>query len=257
LRAEAHHARIGPFYFPPFAVAASVEARVEHAASVGGGIQQRNEDSPVSRIYLPGNASKARLREAERARRNRAEIVRDSTCSSEKQTAAARTAAADRSAPAVAASAPDLSALMDPYVRIQQALNLGMVDGVRERPREIAAQAKALGPDAEAIRLAAMAIAAVRSAFGTLGDALIAYAKERHAPLGAGVKVAYCPMVRKYWLQRGETIQNPYYGQQMSDCGRFVADLPSVGQPATSGTTTRSQQGQQGRSQARADKSVR
>jgi len=134
-------------------------------------------------------------------------------------------------------------------VRIQQALNLGMVDGVRERPREIAAQAKALGPDAEAIRLAAtaidrpLAIAAVRSAFGTLGDALIAYAKERHAPLGAGVKVAYCPMVRTYWLQRGETIQNPYYGQQMSDCGRFVADLPSVGQPATSGTTTRSQQG--------------
>ena len=35
-------------------------------------------------------------------------------------------------------------------------------------------------------------------------------------------------MLRKYWLQRGETIQNPFYGQAMSDCGRFVADLPSV-----------------------------
>ncbi len=31
----------------------------------------------MSRIYLPGNASKARLREAEHARRNRAEIVRE------------------------------------------------------------------------------------------------------------------------------------------------------------------------------------
>ena len=31
----------------------------------------------MSRIYLPGNASNARLREAERARRNRAEIVRE------------------------------------------------------------------------------------------------------------------------------------------------------------------------------------
>ena len=184
----------------------------------------------------------------------------------------AKTAAAHRptavpkagaNAGAAAAPAMDLSALMDPYVRIQRALNLGTVDGIRERAREIATQAKALGPDAEAIRRAAtaidrpLAIAAVRTAFGTLGDAVIAYAKDRHASLGDGVKVAYCPMVRKYWLQRGETIQNPYYGQQMSDCGRFVADLPSVGQPATSGTTTPSQQGQQGRSQARTDKSVR
>src|SRR2546423_8971004 len=31
----------------------------------------------MSRIYLPWNASKARLREAENARRNRAEIVRE------------------------------------------------------------------------------------------------------------------------------------------------------------------------------------
>ncbi len=179
------------------------------------------------------------------------------------KTVAAHPAAADKSRSATAAPAADLSAVMDPYVRIQQALNLGKLDGIRERAREVAAQAKALGPDAEAIRLAAtaidrpLAIAAVRTAFGTLGDALIAYAKERHAPFGAGVKVAYCPMVRKYWLQRGETIQNPYYGQQMSDCGRFAADLPSVGQPATSGTTTRSQQGQQGRSQAPADKPAR
>jgi len=172
-------------------------------------------------------------------------------------------AAADTRTGAAAAPAADLSAVLDPYVRIQQALNLGKVDGIRERAREIAAQAKALGPDAEAIRLAAtaidrpLAIAAVRTAFGTLGDALIAYAKERHAPLGAGVKVAYCPMVRKYWLQRGETIQNPYYGQTMSDCGRFVTDLPTVSQPPGSGTAARSQQGQQGRSQARADKPAR
>ena len=40
-----------------------------------------------------------------------------------------------------------------------------------------------------------------------------------------GVKVAYCPMLRKYWLQRGDKIQNPYYGQSMSDCGRFT-DAP-------------------------------
>jgi hypothetical protein len=36
------------------------------------------------------------------------------------------------------------------------------------------------------------------------------------------VKVAYCPMARKSWLQKSGTIQNPYYGTAMSDCGRFV-----------------------------------
>ena len=143
---------------------------------------------------------------------------------------------------------------------MQRALNLGTVDGIREQAREVAAHAKALGQDAEAIRVAAMsldrplAIAAVRSAFGTLGDAIIAFAQQRHAPLGGDVKVAYCPMVRKYWLQRGETIQNPYYGQSMSDCGRFVTDLPSVPQPVAPGTARRSETA---RAQARTDKSAR
>jgi len=38
--------------------------------------------------------------------------------------------------------------------------------------------------------------------------------------------VAYCPMVQKYWLQKGDTIQNPFYGKQMSDCGRIATTLP-------------------------------
>jgi Cu(I)/Ag(I) efflux system membrane fusion protein/cobalt-zinc-cadmium efflux system membrane fusion protein len=33
------------------------------------------------------------------------------------------------------------------------------------------------------------------------------------------LSVAYCPMVKQYWLQEGETILNPYTGQEMSDCG--------------------------------------
>jgi hypothetical protein len=149
---------------------------------------------------------------------------------------------------------------MDPYIGIQRALNLGTQDGIRASARGIAALAGALGPAGEPIRVAAAAIdrplamAAVRTAFGTLGDAIIAYAKQRNARLGEGVKVAYCPMVRKYWLQRGETIQNPYYGQSMSDCGRFVADLPSLNPPIASPTSTVSQAG---RAQARTDKSVR
>jgi len=54
------------------------------------------------------------------------------------------------------------------------------------------------------------------------------YVKESGAAIGADVKVAYCPMARKYWLQKGEAIKNPFYGQSMSDCGRINPDLPDL-----------------------------
>jgi hypothetical protein len=53
-------------------------------------------------------------------------------------------------------------------------------------------------------------------------------AKDAGAALGDEVKVAYCPMVQKYWLQKGEKIRNPFYGKQMSDCGRINASLPTL-----------------------------
>jgi hypothetical protein len=37
----------------------------------------------------------------------------------------------------------------------------------------------------------------------------------------AGVKVAFCPMARKPWLQADATIVNPYYGKDMVTCGSF------------------------------------
>jgi hypothetical protein len=40
--------------------------------------------------------------------------------------------------------------------------------------------------------------------------------------------VAYCPMARKYWLQRGTAIRNPYYGKSMLECGRINAGLPEL-----------------------------
>ena len=36
-----------------------------------------------------------------------------------------------------------------------------------------------------------------------------------------GVKVAFCPMVNKPWMQEGETLANPYYGKAMPTCGSF------------------------------------
>jgi hypothetical protein len=68
---------------------------------------------------------------------------------------------------------------------------------------------------------------AARMAFAGLSDAIIGYSKETGAVFGADVHVAYCPMVQKYWLQKGTAIQNPFYGKQMSDCGRIATSIPT------------------------------
>ena len=71
-------------------------------------------------------------------------------------------------------------------------------------------------------------VKAARAGFGTLSDAIITYAKRRNSGVGDEVKVAYCPMVRKYWLQKGEKVQNPFYGKAMSECGRITPGLPDL-----------------------------
>jgi hypothetical protein len=38
-------------------------------------------------------------------------------------------------------------------------------------------------------------------------------------PATRQVAMVYCPMVKANWLQAGDTVVNPYLGQQMSDCG--------------------------------------
>ena len=136
--------------------------------------------------------------------------------------------------PAVAAGTPiaNLKSIVDPYLKIQLALNADSLRDSRNNAGRIAAEAGALGPRGAAIDAASQDfqkagdLKAARTAFARLGDAIMAYAKVAGAGLGDDVKVAYCPMLKKYWLQQGETIRTPYYGQQMSDCGRINATLP-------------------------------
>ena len=137
-------------------------------------------------------------------------------------------------AAAVAPPTPvaNLKPIVDPYLRIQLALNGDSLRDSRNDARSIAAEAGTLGPRGADIDAAsrefqkAVDLKTARTAFARLGDAIMAYARVTGAGIGDDVKVAYCPMVQKYWLQRGETIQNPYYGTKMSDCGRLNATLP-------------------------------
>jgi len=41
--------------------------------------------------------------------------------------------------------------------------------------------------------------------------------------------VAYCPMKKSSWIQRGTEIKNPYYGDMMLGCGDIQETLPPIG----------------------------
>jgi hypothetical protein len=115
--------------------------------------------------------------------------------------------------------------VLAPYLRIQAQLANDTSDTVKADADAMAAAAAALGtagaPIASAARelSAASGLAAARDAFGKVSDALLAYTDATQAPVGADTARAYCPMVKKSWLQKGEAIRNPYFGKSMLGCG--------------------------------------
>ena len=58
-----------------------------------------------------------------------------------------------------------------------------------------------------------------RVKFGALSEAIDTYASGLKLKMPEGVRVAFCPMAEKPWLQEGSTLNNPYYGKSMLDCG--------------------------------------
>ena len=130
--------------------------------------------------------------------------------------------------------AANLTTIVAPYLGIQRALSADLVAGVRDKARTVALEAAKLGAEGASIGTAAAAVQqagdleGARASFGRLGDAILRYARAGRASLGAGVKVAYCPMTRQYWLQEGDTVRNPFFGSRMSDCGRIASELPTL-----------------------------
>jgi Cu(I)/Ag(I) efflux system membrane fusion protein len=141
-------------------------------------------------------------------------------------TAAACTPAPGTSStPAAGSRLP--ASIADPYLDIQTALAQDRSDEVRAKAGEIATAATALGAPAMKIDTAAVQLAAAggvedaRQKFGTLSDAVFAYMGGLHLKAPDGVRTAYCPMAKKSWLQKGDTLANPYYGTSMPTCGEF------------------------------------
>jgi hypothetical protein len=63
-------------------------------------------------------------------------------------------------------------------------------------------------------------LADARNAFYDLSKGLVRW---REGVQSTRPVVAYCPMVKKSWLQPDGTIGNPYGGQHMPNCGRIVS----------------------------------
>ena len=122
------------------------------------------------------------------------------------------------------ASAELSPSLLSPYLKVQVALAADSVDGVTDAAREIAAAAADVGGDALALigpartLIDANDIAAARDTFSSLSEAFVGYANE----VGLGdLKVDFCPMVNKSWVQEDGSIANPFYGSAMLTCGVF------------------------------------
>jgi protein SCO1/2 len=130
--------------------------------------------------------------------------------------------------PAAASRPAAPAAIVDPAIAIQIALAHDGVDGVQAAAFTLARAATSLGPAGAAIARAAgdlgreTAVAGARTAFSKLSDALIAYLQDEKLSPPAGVRNAYCPMLRQSWLQRDGAVNNPYYGSKMLECGGFT-----------------------------------
>jgi hypothetical protein len=124
------------------------------------------------------------------------------------------------------------ASIMDPYLEIESALADDRTDNIKANAGNIATAATALGAPAMKIDTAALQLSAaaeaptpdiqsLRDKFGVLSEAIDTYMTGLKITPPAGVKVAFCPMVNKPWLQKGDTLANPYYGKDMSTCGNF------------------------------------
>lgn len=128
---------------------------------------------------------------------------------------------------AAALAADPITDIVDPYLRIQASLTADTFEAVKSDAEKVAIVADALGQAGQPIAAAARELQragdlkSARASFGRLSDAILAYADATRTALGDGVKVAYCPMVKKSWLQKDGKIQNPYYGKEMPGCGEF------------------------------------
>jgi Protein of unknown function (DUF3347) len=118
-----------------------------------------------------------------------------------------------------------MKAVVAAYLKIQTELVADKTDTIKAQAHTIGEQAAKMGQPGAAIAAAAADlekaadIQAARAAFGPLSEAVVAAARADGWTDVSSLKLVYCPMVKRSWLQEGDKIQNPYFGQAMPGCG--------------------------------------
>jgi hypothetical protein len=128
--------------------------------------------------------------------------------------------------------------ILDDYLVIQQKLKGDTLEGVQPVAVEIATlseQVKSLdkahtlhqttaGITGSVPEMLSGDIKRAREGFKKISRALTDYVK-RGDPEGSkkqGLKIFYCPMVKEEWIQKGDSVENPFYGKAMLKCGNKV-----------------------------------
>jgi len=120
-----------------------------------------------------------------------------------------------------------MKAIVGSYLEIQGRLAADKLEGIKPAARAIGEEAARMATEGAAIVKAAKALEAAadlktaREAFGGLSDAVIAAGTAAGWKDIPDLRVAYCPMIRKSWIQKDDAIRNPYYGTGMLTCGEI------------------------------------
>jgi len=120
-----------------------------------------------------------------------------------------------------------MKAIVGSYLEIHARLATDKLDGIKAPATALATRAAGLGEGGAAMAKAAKTVAdapdlkAARDGFGVLSEAVVAAAKAEGWKDFGDVKLAFCPMARRSWLQKDEKIRNPYYGSAMLECGEL------------------------------------
>jgi hypothetical protein len=127
----------------------------------------------------------------------------------------------------VSAGSEAMKAVVAAYLDIQAQLAGDMIEGIKAKAHAIREQASQMGEPGAPVAAAAAELEkaadlkAAREAFGALSDVVIAAAKADGWRDVKDLKLGYCPMARRSWLQAQTTVQNPYYGKAMLTCGEL------------------------------------
>jgi Cu(I)/Ag(I) efflux system membrane fusion protein len=120
-----------------------------------------------------------------------------------------------------------MKAIADSYLEIQSRLAGDSMVGVKPAAQALGLRAAGMAAQGAAIVKAAKALEqaadlnGAREAFGGLSDAVIAAGDAEGWKDVPNLRVAYCPMGQKSWIQKDGPIRNPYYGAAMVSCGGF------------------------------------